>query len=172
MTWYRSRTTTLHSIVGFFLFLLYPSAGGYLSLDSKHHISERPWNCHRRVLDTSPRYATNLQYGLLQVSSLYWASPARTLWAMCGFEDSVSQLDCKARCRRQALGRLQVAVWRVTGAKTGGGSWGGRSLLSGLTESCLPNPYKAWIILSDPESLGGQPSRSPPPAVQPIRVRR
>lgn len=136
MTWYRSRTTTLHSVLGFFLFLLRPAACGYLLLNSQCHISERPWNCHTGVLDTSPRYATNLQYGLLQVSSLHWASPARTLWATCGFEDSVSQLDYKARCRHQTLGR-------VTGAETGGSSWGGRSLLPGLTEGpACPIPIK------------------------------
>lgn len=131
VTQYRSRATTIHPILGSFLFLLCPPAGGSLSLKGQYSIWERPCDCHAGVVDTSPIHAVNLQCGFLWVFSSLWALPARTLshvW-LRGLEDSLSQLDCKAPCRSQALGGFKVAVCRVTGTETCGGSWEGRSPL-------------------------------------------
>ena len=133
MTLYMSRNTP-HLILSSFLFLLCQPAGDCLSLKGQCTISEIPWNHHIGVLDTSPSQAADLHWAFLQISSSHQGLPVRTLWATCGLEDIISQLDCKACCRHRAVGRLQVAEGRVAGAETSGGSWEGRSLLSGLTE--------------------------------------
>ena len=65
MTWFMSRNTT-HLILSSFLFLSRPPAGDCLSLKAQCGISEIPWNCHIRVLDTGPSHAADLHWAFLQ----------------------------------------------------------------------------------------------------------
>ena len=154
MTLYMSRNTT-HLILSSFLFLLCPLPGDCLSLKGQGTISEIPWNHHIGVLDTSPSHAADLHWAFLQISSSHRGLPVRTLRATCGLEDSISHPDCKACCRHWAVGRLQVAEGRVTGAETSGKVSAGEAdpccqgSLRGLLAQSLwnmNNSLRSWIL--------------------------